>query len=814
MNPDGADPSAYYGKWPGHTYFPSPKDWREKAFYHLITDRFRDGDPRNNEGKFGGYNVYEMGSRQGGDFKGIADKLDYIKSLGFDAIWISPIFQNNTNEYHGYGQIDFTLLDDRFGTLKDFRHLVTEAHKRQMYVIVDIVVNHMGDLLYAKDSKESFTPFRFHTGEYDLYYREPALTYSDFHIENYFDPEGQYPAVYNQKGKLVTDTGKGSYWKSDFHHNGGLTDYHDPWSRHLGKIYDKYDDLRTTHVRVQKKIAAMTKALISSTDIDGIRMDTPMQVPISFFEYWLPDVRTHAEKLGKKNFLFFAELYCSTEFAATLLGRGRDNTQYAKDEYLRDNALFDGGIDYLTYKNVYEALLLHNLSHPLDRMLDTYSNEFDKYDFLHEESGKIRYRNFHFFDGHDQRRIAMFPNGIEKLKLATALMAAWPGVPMFYYGDEQGLSSYGAGLEGHTREPMMHSIAWRNHPAAHMPNIATKDNFDMASDLYLYVQRAMNVRKAYPVLQKGDKLRGLYEKKLRDGYVLSFERMSEASQKRALVVLNTSGEAHTFKLELASDGNWQDALSGKLFSKEVDSDYVTLSLDAYSALILVPESEYIPVVSFVTDIVPEHDEILLDTGRHTDIRITFDKPVDELSLRNKILLNGRILSVGSMKILEGGSLLEIPRPKAKGLYVLNILAGVADRDGNVLPVSFSSRFFVLSAKERLLHESDFYADALMIDEGRPIAFSLPLKARHHAYGSSYFRMLENGQWGEWQKYAADSLLRPKGAGWKDYRFQYWIDGSTAYFAGDGIDAYGYDGFGVDWKKSPSLRNQVQQTPES
>ncbi len=80
FNPDGSNPANYYGIWPGHNYFPSPSDWRKEAIYQFITDRFRDGDPTNNDGKYGGYNLYRVDHRHGGDFKGIEEQLDYLTS--------------------------------------------------------------------------------------------------------------------------------------------------------------------------------------------------------------------------------------------------------------------------------------------------------------------------------------------------------------------------------------------------------------------------------------------------------------------------------------------------------------------------------------------------------------------------------------------------------------------------------------------------------------------------------------------------------------------------------------------------------------
>ena len=326
FNPDGSDPSKYYGEWPGHRYFPSPNDWRDVPVYQLVTDRFRDGDPTSNDGKYGGYDLYKVDTRHGGDFKGLKERLGYIKSLGFKSVWISPIFQNQFNSYHGYGQIDFTLLDDRFGTLKDFREMTEEAHRLGMYVIVDIVANHMSNVYYAEGHEHDAAPFHLHEGEYPLHPRDPRETYRDFKADNTYYPNGTYGTVYGQDGKPWTDPGGGGYYGSDFHHNGDLQNWGNGPENAFGKIYGMYDDIRSESPRVQDKMIAMTNALISSTDIDGIRMDTPMQVSLSFFKRWAPAVKAHAKSLGKDNFFIFGELYCSREQAATMVGRGRTRT--------------------------------------------------------------------------------------------------------------------------------------------------------------------------------------------------------------------------------------------------------------------------------------------------------------------------------------------------------------------------------------------------------------------------------------------------------------------------------------------------------
>lgn len=102
----------------------------------------------------------------------------------------------------------------------------------------------------------------------DGLYHTPAgrQPYADFWYNNTWVPTAQYNGtVYGQYGESDTDSGFGTYIGSDFHHNGDLQEYYDPWEINLGKIYGVMDDLRLSNDRVQQKYIAMTKALISST---------------------------------------------------------------------------------------------------------------------------------------------------------------------------------------------------------------------------------------------------------------------------------------------------------------------------------------------------------------------------------------------------------------------------------------------------------------------------------------------------------------------------------------------------------------------
>ena len=134
-------------------------DWDEAVVYFMMTDRFFDGNESNNTAS--GADTYgkNPGLYHGGDFAGVTAKLDYLQDLGVNTIWITPVVENIkgvavTDEgskdvpynaaYHGYWASDFTKLNPTLGTTEEFETMISEAHKRGMRIMVDIVVNHAG----------------------------------------------------------------------------------------------------------------------------------------------------------------------------------------------------------------------------------------------------------------------------------------------------------------------------------------------------------------------------------------------------------------------------------------------------------------------------------------------------------------------------------------------------------------------------------------------------------------------------------------------------------------------------------------------
>eukprot|EP01024_Parvocaulis_polyphysoides_P026498 TRINITY_DN24120_c1_g3_i5.p1 TRINITY_DN24120_c1_g3~~TRINITY_DN24120_c1_g3_i5.p1 ORF type:complete len:1017 (+),score=146.26 TRINITY_DN24120_c1_g3_i5:177-3227(+) len=126
-----------------------PDEWKSRSIYFLLTDRFNklDGDE-------GG--CADLSNYCGGTFAGLQEQLDYIQGLGFDAIWITPVVENTPGGYHGYWAKDLYKINPFYGSSEELKELVNAAHERDMYVMVDVVANHVG---YFPTQEEDYSIF-------------------------------------------------------------------------------------------------------------------------------------------------------------------------------------------------------------------------------------------------------------------------------------------------------------------------------------------------------------------------------------------------------------------------------------------------------------------------------------------------------------------------------------------------------------------------------------------------------------------------------------------------------------------------------
>ncbi|HEY4553692.1 MAG TPA: alpha-amylase family glycosyl hydrolase [Bacillaceae bacterium] len=216
--------------------------WQDEIIYFIMVDRFHNGDTSNDYA----VDPHNPGSYHGGDFAGIAEKLDEIKDMGFTAIWLTPIFDNENGGYHGYWINDFYNTEEHFGTLEEFKALVQEAHERDIKVILDFVVNHVG-------------------------VNHPWQ--NDPNKESWFHP-----------AKEVVR------WNS-------IRDLENGW------IYG-LPDLAQENPDVKKYLMDAAKWWIEETDIDGYRLDTVKHVPVEFWKEFSKEVKS-----VKKDFFLLGEVW-------------------------------------------------------------------------------------------------------------------------------------------------------------------------------------------------------------------------------------------------------------------------------------------------------------------------------------------------------------------------------------------------------------------------------------------------------------------------------------------------------------------------
>ncbi len=177
-------------------------DWDEAVIYFLLTDRFKDGDPANNNPNEENYDLSHPETYHGGDFPGIIEQLDYLKQLGINTIWLSPIVDNIDHNhrhgkegpqygYHGYWAKDFTQIDEHFGNLDTFKLLIDEAHERGIKIMVDVILNHTGYGMKRTDSGEGIPNFPTPEEQavFDGMLREDPLTGDDVLGEIYGLPD-------------------------------------------------------------------------------------------------------------------------------------------------------------------------------------------------------------------------------------------------------------------------------------------------------------------------------------------------------------------------------------------------------------------------------------------------------------------------------------------------------------------------------------------------------------------------------------------------------------------------------------------------
>ena len=302
-------------------------DFRDESIYFMITTRFYDGDPKNNvlcwDNQAAQIETKDPCWR--GDFQGVIDKLDYIKALGFTAIWITPVVQNASGyDYHGYHAMDFQHVDCRYqssdGKSGDvmFQELIDKAHAKGIKIILDIVLNHTGNFGEEKLCKL----FDRNTQLRNQAYIDACMTPTETLGSDYLTilPKDQY---HRRLTMMKNMDGQNRDIHNYWHHYGQFS-WDDP-SRWWGQIAGDCVDLNTENDEVAKYLVDCYGQFIKM-GVDGFRIDTSGHISrLTFNHQFIPQFAALGKKyenkrLNKAPFFMYGEV-CTRGHEATYRGQ-------------------------------------------------------------------------------------------------------------------------------------------------------------------------------------------------------------------------------------------------------------------------------------------------------------------------------------------------------------------------------------------------------------------------------------------------------------------------------------------------------------
>ena len=282
------------------TFIGERTDFRDETIYFVMTTRFYDGDPGNNTQCWDNQDRNQGDPAWRGDFKGLIEKLDYIKALGFTSVWITPVVENASGyDYHGYHAMNFSKVDKRYESEDvSFQSLIDAAHERGMKIILDIVLNHTGNFgeenlckLFTRDwtknqatITECMIPLTQSQGGKlpDNYESLDGGSQHQARLAQMKNTDGQNHDVNN-------------YW----HHVGNEWNW-DDYSRWYGQIAGDCVDLNTENPFVSNYLVKCYGEFIKM-GVDGFRIDTSGHISrLTFNKAFIPQFTALAEQYKEK----------------------------------------------------------------------------------------------------------------------------------------------------------------------------------------------------------------------------------------------------------------------------------------------------------------------------------------------------------------------------------------------------------------------------------------------------------------------------------------------------------------------------------
>ncbi len=472
----------------------SSPDWRDQIIYFAMIDRFNDGDRSNNDQGASEFDPALNAKYSGGDLAGLSQRVDYIKGLGATALWITPPVRhrwwderNQYGGYHGYWGEHFMQVDPHFGSLHEYQQLSSQLHAAGMYLVQDIVVNHMGNYFSYPTKWSAVEPTAGFVLNADRAGRSAPT---------------QWPFSQN-------DVGSPAQRKADIYHwTPTITDYANVIHEQTFQLAD-LDDLNTENASVRRALRQSFGYWIEHVGVDAYRVDTAFYVPESFFADFLhsddalhPGILKVAARSGRSQFHVFGEGFG--------IDRAYADEQARKiNRYLRDadgNDLLPGMINFPLYGTIGDVFARGRPTAELGYRIRSMMQ-------LHPRPHLMPT----FVDNHDVDRF-LSAGSTAALKQSLLLTMTLPGIPTLYYGTEQGFTEprgamFAAGFKADGR-----------------------DHFDTQAPLYQFIQSVTRLRRTHLLFSRGTP-EVLYENPAAAG---AFAYRMRAEKQSALVVFNTA----------------------------------------------------------------------------------------------------------------------------------------------------------------------------------------------------------------------------------------------------------------------------------
>lgn len=445
----------------GSLHVTSP-EWQDQVIYFVMTDRFNDGDPSNNDQGAGEYDPSDGARYSGGDLPGIEQKIDYIRGLGATAVWITPPVENqwwdplvNYGGYHGYWASNFMRVDKHVGSLADYQRLSRKLHQSGMYLIQDVIVNHVGNFFSYAGGYDAADPAKFVT----------------------LNTQARPVAAPTQPPFDQNDPRNPSHVSAEiFHWTPTISDFQNEVQEKTYQLAD-LDDLNTSNSIVRDALRRSYAYWIREVGVDAFRVDTAFYVEPDFLKDFMystdasnPGMVAAAKATGRDNFLAFGE-----GFTADLPYQDQNTKKI--DSYMTDPAtgadILPGMLNfplYATAGGVFaQGRPTAELGHRIRNFVTTHKRPHLMPTFL---------------DNHDLDRF-LAVGSEQALKQSLLLMMTLPGIPVIYYGTEQGFKA---------QRGAMFKAGYESE---------NTDHFDTGAPLYQYIAQIAALRKDHKVLSRG-----------------------------------------------------------------------------------------------------------------------------------------------------------------------------------------------------------------------------------------------------------------------------------------------------------------------